>query len=201
MEWHLNRPCISSICSPHIVHWMAISTLWMLNTVRLYHQRAPISLPRLPELKKLHRERQTEKIPRNTTKWWRVSSNFALHVCTPDLLVSWKMRTLILEQRRWSMACRRLVGRRWTSTSIHHSGLTLLTTTYMYAFFFWSDVFSPVPPISFVLKNSHPNSWYLCRSRTSGFTMLVLVLSRTLRTASSSRSHGHVFLPIYSSSI
>ena len=89
MEWHLNRPCISSICSPHIVHWMAISTLWMLNTVRLYHQRAPISLPRLPELKKLHRERQTEKIPRNTTKWWRVSSNFAFHVCTSDLLVSW----------------------------------------------------------------------------------------------------------------
>jgi hypothetical protein len=44
-----------------------------------------------------------------------------------------------------------LVGRRWTSTSIHHSGLTLLTTTYMYErhssfvnAFFWNDIFSPV---------------------------------------------------------
>jgi len=67
------------------------------------------------------------------------------------------------------MGCRRLVGRRWTSTSIHRSGLTLLTTTYM--------------------------------SRTSGFTTLVLVLSHTSQTASSSRSHGHVFLRIYSVSI
>lgn len=121
---------------------MAISTLWMLSTVRPYHQRDPIFLPRLPGLNKLHNKLQTQKIPRNTTKWWR---------------------------RRWPMGCRRLVGRRWTSASIHRSGLTLLTTTYM--------------------------------SRTSGFTTLVLVLSHTSQTVSSSRSHGHVFLRIYSVSI
>ena len=78
-EWHLNRSYCSSICSPPIVHWMVISTLWMLSTVRLYHQRDPIFFPRLPELKKRHNELQTQKTPRNTTKWWRVSMNFGLH--------------------------------------------------------------------------------------------------------------------------
>ena len=114
-----------------------------------------------------------------------------------------------LKQRRWPMGCRRLVGRRWTSTSIHRSGLTLLTTTYMYErrssfvnAFFWSDIFSPVSSkFLFLSKRTTSKFMLWCRSRTSGFTTLVLVLSHTSQTVSSSRSHGHVFLRIYSVSI
>ena len=114
-----------------------------------------------------------------------------------------------LKQRRWPMGCRRLVGRRWTSASIHRSGLTLLTTTYMYggAVLLWmlsSGVIFSLQFFSrflFLSKRTASKFMLWCRSRTSGFTTLVLVLSHTSQTASSSRSHGHVFLRIYSVSI
>jgi hypothetical protein len=123
-------------------------------------------------------------------------------------LLGWIVDTGFLKQRRWSMACRRLVGRRWTSTSIRHSGLTLLTTTYTYAqhssllnAFVWEISCLQFTQILFSFNEQHPNSWHRCRSRTSGFTTLVPALSRTWRTASSSKSHGHVFPRIFSTSI
>ena len=114
-----------------------------------------------------------------------------------------------LKQRRWPMGCRRLVGRRWTSASIHRSGLTLLTTTYMYggAVLLWmlsSGVIFSLQFFSrflFLSKRTASKFMLWCRSRTSGFTTLVLVLSHTSQTVSSSRSHGHVFLRIFSVSI
>ena len=122
-EWHLNRSYCSSICSPPIVHWMAISTLWMLSTVRPYHQRDPIFLPRLPGLKKLHNKLQTQKIPRNTTKWWRVSMNFALHTYVRCAEVSRfldELWTLILETEEMTHGLQK-VGWKKVDVNFHSS--------------------------------------------------------------------------------
>ena len=211
-EWHLNRSYCASICSPPIVHWMVLSTLWMLSTVRLYHQRDPIFLPRLPGLKKLHNKLQTQKIPRNTTKWWRVSMNFALHTYVRCAEVSRfldELWTLILETEEMTHGLQK-VGWKKVDVSFHSSFWPYLAHNNIHVWgrssfvnaFFWSDIFSPVSSkFLFLSKRTTSKFMLWCRSRTSGFTTLVLVLSHTSLTASSSRSHGHVFLRIYSVSI
>ena len=212
-EWHLNKSYCASICSPPIVHWMAISTLWMLSTVRPYHQRDPIFLPRLPGLKKLHNKLQTQKIPRNTTKWWRVSMNFALHTYVRCAEVSRfldELWTLILETEEMTHGLQK-VGWKKVDVSFHSSFWPYLAHNNIHVWgrssfvnaFFRSDIFSPVFFSRFLFLSKRTASKFMlwCRSRTSGFTTLVLVLSHTSQTVSSSRSHGHVFLRIYSVSI
>lgn len=213
-KWIPSWSYCSSICSPHIVLWMAISTLWMWSTVHPYHLRAPIFLPGLPELKRLHNEHQTQKIPRNTTKWWRVCRQFSLHAHALNLPISWmiffKKNDFLgwfVNTDSWNRGDDPWLAEGWLEEGGRQLPFIILALlcsqqhTCMHGtVLFWTSpsgmIFSLQP-----IQNLPPqylNSLCWCRSRTSGFTTPVLELSRTSRTASSSRSHGHVFLRIYS---
>lgn len=156
-EWHLNRSYCSTICSPHIVHWMVTSTLWMLNTVRLYHQKTPIFLPKLPELRKLHNERQTQKTLRNTTKWWRVSRNLvSMYVCWSCPLSSWMNRWHRFLETEEMIHGLQKVGWKKVDVNFHssfwpylaHNNIHVCAAQFSSECFRLRDILSPVHPNS-----------------------------------------------------